>query len=248
MVKPEQKGTVPADIVQSIKKQLTWTAVPPTRRLNPHRNETLLYVYYDNNELNVFNRFAFTLYGGIYPVVSWTLVTLCTVFLVVKLRQSARWFQRTTCATRADTTVGQGHGINKGPGYSIKKCQGQDTSIGLDHNNSKDQRQSADKAQGHHVTDLGRKRSAQATRVTKTVVTLASLFMLFSLPSSVNIILASALREYSISGSLSFLFFLMGQISLLLNELNSAVNLLVFTATMPNFRAALLQIFSNSRL
>ncbi|RUS84158.1 hypothetical protein EGW08_008086 [Elysia chlorotica] len=32
-----------------------------------------------------------TIYCGIYPVLSWTTVTVCTTFLIIKLRESAKW-------------------------------------------------------------------------------------------------------------------------------------------------------------
>ncbi|GFO10090.1 chemosensory receptor a [Plakobranchus ocellatus] len=61
-------------------------------RLDPLRNETRLFMFEGNlKTLNPLNQYAFTLYGVVYPVFSWITVTLCTAFLIAKLRKSARW-------------------------------------------------------------------------------------------------------------------------------------------------------------
>ncbi|KAK3740235.1 hypothetical protein RRG08_054256 [Elysia crispata] len=171
---------------------------------DPERNHTVLHLFYEDNELNALNRFAVLLYGGFYPVFSWVSVTLCTMFLVIKLRQSARWRERNTGTSNSAGQAGQ--------------------------------------------VDQRAKRNAQTNRVTKTVVTLASLFTVLSLPLSVNIIVTSAFREYSTSGSLRLVFLLNSLIALFFSQLNSVVNIFVFSATMPNFRIALLELFGKKRM
>ena len=56
-------------------------------------NRTALTVLYNNdsNQLTLLNRFAFVLYGAVYPVFSWLTVSVCTTFVAIKLKQSARW-------------------------------------------------------------------------------------------------------------------------------------------------------------
>ncbi|GFS16003.1 peptide receptor GPCR [Elysia marginata] len=48
-------------------------------------------VAHDRNQLNTPHRFAFFLYGAVYPLVSWISVAIWAAFLIVKLKQSARW-------------------------------------------------------------------------------------------------------------------------------------------------------------
>ncbi|GFR73113.1 peptide receptor GPCR [Elysia marginata] len=52
---------------------------------------TLLLFTHKRNQLNTFNQFAFLLYAVVYPVISWVVVAISAVFLILKLKQSARW-------------------------------------------------------------------------------------------------------------------------------------------------------------
>ncbi|GFR98048.1 peptide receptor GPCR [Elysia marginata] len=59
---------------------------------DPVSNYTTLLLHYNSgNRLTNINRFVFVLYGVIYPLASWILVTICAAFLIVKLKRSLRW-------------------------------------------------------------------------------------------------------------------------------------------------------------
>ncbi|GFR90473.1 peptide receptor GPCR [Elysia marginata] len=74
--------------------------------LDPASNITTLNMYYDfeGNE-NIFNGLAILLYGAIYPVCSWIVVTVCTTFLIVKLRRSVKWRKANATATTTTTNT-----------------------------------------------------------------------------------------------------------------------------------------------
>ncbi|GFR67416.1 chemosensory receptor B [Elysia marginata] len=65
---------------------------------DPMSNYTTLVMHYNSgNRLTNINRFAFVLYGAIYPLASWILVTICAAVLVATLK---RRLNRRTANTR----------------------------------------------------------------------------------------------------------------------------------------------------
>ncbi|RUS85785.1 hypothetical protein EGW08_006414 [Elysia chlorotica] len=88
---------------------------------------------------------------------------------------------------------------------------------------------------------------AKENRVTKVVVILAVLFLLCSLPMSVNILADFIIPEYSIDGSLRYLHLINGMINVLVTELNSSVNVVVFAVSGHRFRSVLFEILSKGR-
>ncbi|RUS88787.1 hypothetical protein EGW08_003417 [Elysia chlorotica] len=74
-------------------------------------NITTLNIYYRSEEgRSFFFEVAVVLYGAIYSVLSWTIVTVCTAFLIVKLRQSGHWRkQNATTISPIPTLRSQGN-------------------------------------------------------------------------------------------------------------------------------------------
>ena len=73
-------------------------------------NKTILLIPFNlQDDLIILKRLAFFLYGAVYPVFSCLTVTICTAFLVVKLRQSARWRKANALVT---TSTAQSAGTN----------------------------------------------------------------------------------------------------------------------------------------
>ena len=162
-------------------------------------NRTSLMFNTDGNDLNAANTVAFFLYGAVYPVFSCVTVTICTTFLIVKLRQSARWRK----ATAPATTSTQSPGTNPRNVYR------------------------------------------RESRTTRTVVMIASVFIICSVPVSANLVMAVFLREdYSINGSLGHLYLINAGLSGLFSEINSSLNLVFYTITGSRFRSMLVQMFS----
>ena len=165
---------------------------------DPERNQTVLLVFNNqSNKLNLLNRIALILYGAIYPMLAWVTLSICTMVLVIKLKQSNQWRQRNARA---------------------------------------------------RITGQVRRRdearmSIQKLRVTKTVVIVASLFIALSFPASVHLLLTLVMREkFANDGLYPYLFMAMSCITLVSNEINSCVNIFVFTAMGSKFRKALWQV------
>ncbi|GFO35132.1 chemosensory receptor a [Plakobranchus ocellatus] len=172
-------------------------------RPDPLRNESKLFLFLnDGNELSLLNRFAYALYGAVYPVFSWVAVAVSTTFLISKLRQSAAWRKQTLA-----------HLPNLVNGRACPSFNQQQV-------------------------------SAKTQRVTKTVVIVAVIFIITSLPLSVHLFLSFLVREFSSTGSLRHYFFLSGTFLLLLSELNSSINVIVFAVMGAKFRSALWQLLT----
>ncbi|GFR97841.1 peptide receptor GPCR [Elysia marginata] len=61
-------------------------------KFDPVTNVTTLLLFTNKgNQLKTLNQFAFLLYAVVYPVISWVVVAISAVFLILKLKQSARW-------------------------------------------------------------------------------------------------------------------------------------------------------------
>ncbi|GFO38254.1 peptide receptor gpcr [Plakobranchus ocellatus] len=165
-------------------------------RFDPLRNQTKFYIFGDGvKDLNLLNRFAFVLYGVVYPVFSWVSVIVCTSFLIIKLRRSATWRKQN---------------INDSP---IHRDQVHERRI-----------------------------FTRTSRVTKTVVIVAIIFIVCSFPISLNLFYSTFEREYSLNGNLRYLILLNASFILLLSEINSSVNIIVFSVMGTRFRSTLLEI------
>ncbi|GFO00389.1 chemosensory receptor a [Plakobranchus ocellatus] len=82
----------------------------------------------------------------------------------------------------------------------------------------------------------------RSNRVSKIVINVACVFIVCSFPISVTLLLTVSIPEFSLSGSLRYLFHLNNLFASSLNELNSSVNIIVFTVVSSKFRSALLHI------
>ena len=91
-------------------------------------------------------------------------------------------------------------------------------------------------------TNLNQMLSARENRVTKVVIIVAGVFLLCSIPMSVSILASVSLPEYSLYGSLRHLFLMNGVVCVFMGQLNSTLNIFVFTICGQRFRATLLQI------
>ncbi|GFO14429.1 growth hormone secretagogue receptor [Plakobranchus ocellatus] len=61
-------------------------------RLDPLRNQTKLFVFAnDSKQTTMLRRFASFLYGLVYPISSWVIVTVSTAILIIQLRASNLW-------------------------------------------------------------------------------------------------------------------------------------------------------------
>ncbi|KAK3769512.1 hypothetical protein RRG08_012743 [Elysia crispata] len=89
----------------------------------------------------------------------------------------------------------------------------------------------------------------QALRVTekravRVVLAVAGIFLVFTAPVSIHLLASFTLRDYFLDGSLRYLFILNSMVCTLLSQLNSSINIIVFSVLGYNFRTALLQVLS----
>ncbi|GFO02067.1 chemosensory receptor a [Plakobranchus ocellatus] len=84
--------------------------------------------------------------------------------------------------------------------------------------------------------------SVKANRITKTVVAVAIIFIVCSFPISISVFFSSLMREFSLSGRLRYLVSLNASIILVPSEINSSVNIIVFTVMGTRFRSTLFKI------
>ncbi|GFO29744.1 peptide receptor gpcr [Plakobranchus ocellatus] len=179
-----------------------YIACRPEWRFDPLRNQTSFYILPDCIEgVDPLLRFALLVYGVVYPVFSNATVTVSTVFLIIKLRQSAARTKRNINAPTDDRpTI---------PSLQI----------------------------------VERKVSARTTRLTKTVIIVAVVFIICSLPMSLSVFWGLSVRGYSPNGDLRYLLKLNALIIVVFSVLNSSVNVIIFTVMGSRFRATLLGIF-----
>ena len=86
--------------------------------------------------------------------------------------------------------------------------------------------------------------STKELRLTKTVLAVAGVFVLLTLPLTVQSISVLIVKGYSPQGPLRYLFQISMLVCLLLSELNSTVNIVVFTVLGFKFRSVLIKMFS----
>ena len=82
--------------------------------------------------------------------------------------------------------------------------------------------------------------SAREHRITKVVIMTAGLFIVCSTPMSVNLMARVSLPEYSRDGLFRYLFLVNGMVVVLLTQLNSSLNTVIFTLSGQKFRGLLL--------
>ncbi|RUS84308.1 hypothetical protein EGW08_007952 [Elysia chlorotica] len=164
-------------------------------------NTTTLNIFYSFKKANnVYNSIAVLLYGAVYPTLSWVIVTTCTTFLIIKLRESARWRKSNS------------NGVN--PNVPTGTTQ----------------------KNGHKGEN----------RITKTVVMIACVFITCSLPRSVHSLVSLAFRhKYSTYGDLRPLFVMNAGFALLLSEINSGTNIILYSITSRKFRSTLKEMVFN---
>ena len=78
-------------------------------------------------------------------------------------------------------------------------------------------------------------------RITKVVVMVTGLFLVLSLPMSANVLASAVLPGYSASGTLRYLFLVNGMVCVLLTQLNSSLNIIIFAISGQKFRDLLLE-------
>ena len=94
-------------------------------------------------------------------------------------------------------------------------------------------------SQPHHSHLPQEKRSTRENRITKVVVTVACVFLLCSLPMSAQLVASLAVPGYSRTGSLAYTFQINGMLSVLMAQLNSCLNIIIFTVSGHKFRSVL---------
>ncbi|RUS74443.1 hypothetical protein EGW08_017808 [Elysia chlorotica] len=169
-------------------------------RFDPDTNTTTLLIYHSLKKgSDVYHGIYIILYGAVYPLLSWIMVTVCTIFLVTKLRDSAKW-------RKANAYV------NSTTNRSAPKT----------HRNAR---------RGEN-------------RTTKTVVMIACMFIVCSLPKSVQSLMGLAFRNvYSVYGSLRLLFVTNAAFALVFMEINSSLNIIFYSITGAKFRSTLKKMF-----
>ena len=81
-------------------------------------------------------------------------------------------------------------------------------------------------------------------RAMKMVAAVAGIFLICLTPTSVHLLVSFLVRDYFVDGSLSYLFKLDAMVCLLATQINSSINLVVFTILGHNFRSELFRLFS----
>ncbi|RUS85925.1 hypothetical protein EGW08_006328 [Elysia chlorotica] len=179
-------GCIPAVIVY-FTMETGWSFDPAT-------NTTILLIYHSfKNGNNVYHSISTILYNAVYPVLSWIMVTTCTIFLVTKLKNSAKWR----------------------------------------------------KANAHIDSDPNQGKARRSeTRITKTVVMIACVFIVCSLPISLQNLVSLAFRHvYSTYGSLRPLFVVNTGFAVVFSEINSSLNIIFYLISGAKFRITLKQMF-----
>ena len=100
---------------------------------------------------------------------------------------------------------------------------------------------------GNHAVTANQSQQQKSTKenhVTKVVVMVAVVFLLCSVPVSANILADLIIPEYSIDGTLRYLHLINGMINVLFTELNSSLNVVVFSVSGQKFRSVLFEILS----
>ena len=86
--------------------------------------------------------------------------------------------------------------------------------------------------------------SSREDRITKTVVTVASIFIVCSLPISANLFAVLFEEEYHLMGPYRYLYMINSMVCFMLSQLNSSLNVFVFALMGSKFRSVLCGMFS----
>ena len=97
--------------------------------------------------------------------------------------------------------------------------------------------------QNHQSHMLQVKRSTRENRITKVVVIVACVFLLCSLPMSAQLVTRLMVPGYTHGGRLVYLALMNGMVSVLMAQLNSCLNIFIFTVSGHKFRSVLFGMF-----
>ena len=89
-----------------------------------------------------------------------------------------------------------------------------------------------------------RSTSTRENRITKIAIMVMSLFLLCSVPLSAHLIARLSIPGYFNEGSLRYLYLTNGMVCVYVSQLNSSLNIIIFTVSGHKFRSALRQMFS----
>ena len=131
---------------------------------------TLLFDIHITKELSVLGTVGLYLYGSIYPIMTWVIVSINAAILTAKLKQSSKWRNATT--------------------------------------------------QANLGSKLNRQRNTvrRERRVTKTVVMIAGIFIICSLPISAALVVSTFARKHSMTESSQTLYILYTGISFIFSS------------------------------
>ena len=164
---------------------------------------SVIFREYEQPRLNGFQQLLMLLVGLFIPVFSWVSVTICTTFLIVKLKKTVNW--RRVNAQAAPVWSTETRGVE---------------------------------------TSQNQSRSVKEKRAVKVVIAVAGIFLICTAPNSAHLLASFVLRDYFIDGSLRYLFAINSMLCMLLTQLNSSINMIVFAVLGYNFRSTLLQVLS----
>ncbi|KAK3702406.1 hypothetical protein RRG08_067259 [Elysia crispata] len=86
--------------------------------------------------------------------------------------------------------------------------------------------------------------STRDVRVTRVVVIVTSVFLVCSLPTIGQLVANSVFQDYSATGYFTYLYHINGMVAVWVTQLNSSLNIIIFTVSGQRFRATLLQVLA----
>ena len=182
-------------------------------------NRTLLGAPYVDGEVNnIVDRIIFSVFGTFIPQFSFVSTCVCTVYLVIHLRRAANFRKRHASATVSgtQTTMPQVRaGAHEVDRHDARGANSIPTSQTI----------------------------SKEDRVARTVIVVATAFIVCFFPGSVAFLLYIAVPGFTLYGVYGQLFVLVFNVSYLTEPINCSINLLIYYLMGTNFRNQVKQMF-----
>lgn len=161
------------------------------------------------------------------PFANFILILMCTLIMIMSLKRAIKWRYKamsgSVVTTRAKYKLTKTERKTKRNSKAGAKCQGADNI----------------KGQGHSVEDVKMTKETKETKTSKLIVVIMTIFVVCNLPSNLVVAARNIVPGFNDFGRLKNLFLTSYSLGLLLEAVNSSVNIFAYYSMSSRFKSTL---------